>query len=151
MSNKIPQELYDQIISNIPIACVDVCIVDRGSVLLLKRIEKPVLGEWWLPGGRVYKGETLVACAQRKCREETGITCNPGPILHTAETVFPDGPNDIPIHSINTCFMMFPAEKDFTPQLDSSHMDYKWISTVSLDLHTYVRDCLSKAGLPQQV
>jgi colanic acid biosynthesis protein WcaH len=30
-------------------------------------------GEWWVPGGRVFKGETLEAAFHRKMREELGI------------------------------------------------------------------------------
>ena len=49
--------------------------------------------------------------ARRKAREEVGIDCHIGPIIHTAETIFPDGPGGIPVHSINSCFLVYPVEE----------------------------------------
>lgn len=142
----IPDNLYYPIISVMPIACVDVAIIARGSVLLVKRNDPPAKGEWWLPGGRVYKGELMKDTAKRKALEEVGINCHVGPIVYTAETIFPDGPNGIPIHSINSCFMLYPVG-DFTVKLDSHHDSYEWISRIYGGLHPYVKQCLLGAGI----
>ena len=66
----IPEPLYRQFLENMPLACVDVAIVDRGRVLLVKRNDAPARGEWWVPGGRVWKGEMLRDTAARKARED---------------------------------------------------------------------------------
>mgnify|MGYP001569066701 FL=1 len=139
----IPDNLYDLIIHSIPIACVDVAIIARGSVLLVKRNDAPAKGEWWLPGGRVHKGETMRQTAKRKALEEVGIECHVGPIIHTAETIFQDGPNGIPVHSINSCFLLFPID-ELHPivKLDSHHSQSKWVNYVIDGLHPYVIDCL---------
>jgi len=137
----IPQDLYNQIISNVPIACVDVAIVHDGSVLLVKRTDDPAKGQWWLPGGRVLKGEFMRMAALRKAKEEVGIKCVVGPILHTAETIFPDGPCGIPVHSINSCFFMYPMEK-VNIKLDNHQSEFKWISKMDDNLHPYVKRCL---------
>jgi len=142
----IPNNLYYQIISSFPIACVDVAIIARGSVLLVKRNDLPAKGEWWSPGGRVYKGELMKETAKRKALEEVGIECHVGPIIHTAETIFPDGPNGIPVHSINSCFMLYPVG-DFTVRLDSHHDSYEWINHIYEGLHPYVVKCLLGAGI----
>ena len=102
MKKLIPWKLYKQIIGNVPIACVDVAIVAKGSVLLVRRKDHPAKGQWWLPGGRVLKGEMMKIAAARKARDEVGIECHVGPIVHTAETIFPDGPGGVSIHSINS-------------------------------------------------
>ena len=109
MSQFIPQDLYDQILTNMPIACVDIAIVAKGAVSLVKRSDAPARGEWWVPGGRVLKGEMMAETAARKAQEEVGIACHIGPIVHTAETIFPDGPSNIPVHSINSCFFLYPT------------------------------------------
>src|SRR6516165_12721127 len=106
----IPQELYNQILGNVPIACVDLSIVANGCVLLVKRKDPPARGQWWVPGGRVLKGEKMKETARRKAREEVGLDCHVGPIIHTAETIFPDGPGGIPVHSINSCFLLYPVQ-----------------------------------------
>ena len=44
----INKELYQQIVQVIPIACVDLVVVDDvGQVLLAKRTNEPAIGEWW--------------------------------------------------------------------------------------------------------
>jgi len=111
MPHWVPAALYREFITRLPIACVDVAIVDRGAVLLVKRKDDPARGEWWVPGGRVWKGEKLRDTAARKAREEVGLDCHVGPIIHTAETIFPDGPGGIPIHSINACFFLYPVKR----------------------------------------
>lgn len=144
----ISQAEYNYILSVLPIACVDVAIVHKGCILLVRRNDKPVQGEWWLPGGRVYKGEMMKEAALRKAQQEVGLTCHAGPIIHTAETIFPDGPDGIPVHSINSCFLLYPAGEPIV-RIDAHHSDYEWANYIWPGLHPYVRDCLFKAGLTE--
>ncbi|AGY56549.1 NUDIX domain-containing protein [Gloeobacter kilaueensis] len=143
----IPQPLYDQILSNLPIACVDVAIVAQGAVLLVRRKVPPAMGQWWVPGGRVLKDEMMKDAARRKALEEVGIDCHVGPIIHTAETIFPDGPSGIAIHSINSCFFLYPVEANAVPVLDGFHLEYRWVQAIPEGLHPYVIKCLMAAGL----
>ena len=147
MDKHIPQELYNEIIRNVPIACVDVVIIHSTEALLVKRKDPPANGKWWVPGGRVFKGELMSEAAKRKCSEEVGLDCRIGPIIHTAETIFGDGPCGIPVHSINACFLAYP-EYGYDPILDGHHKDYFWISSIKdkRNLHPYVIDCLKAAG-----
>ncbi len=147
MDQWVPEALYREFISRLPIACVDVAIVHRGSVLLVKRRDHPARGQWWVPGGRVRKGEKLRETAARKAREETGLECHVGPIVHTAETIFPDGPGGIPVHSINACFFLYPTRSVARPRLDRHHASAKWVRTIDAGLHPYVVRCLEAAGL----
>ena len=119
MQKFIPWELYRQILETMPIPCVDIAIVANGTVLLVQRTDAPAKGQWWLPGGRVLKGEMMKDAAIRKAREEVGIECHVTSIIHTAETIFPDGPDGIPVHSINCCFFLYPVSADFRISLDT--------------------------------
>ena len=142
----IPQEQYNQIIENVPIACVDVAIISQGAVLLVLRNDPPAKNKWWLPGGRILKGEMMRDAAVRKAEEEVGIECYVGPIIYTAETIFPDGPFGIPIHSINSCFFLYPKDK-YKIKIDNHHLKYRWVSEIDNDFHPYVKRCLMAAGL----
>lgn len=146
----IPKGLYLEIIENVPIACVDIAIVAKGAVLLVRRNDPPARGQWWVPGGRVLKGEMMRETAMRKAREEVGVDCHVGPIIHTAETIFPDGPERIAVHSINSCFFMYPVEKDFSVSLDDHHSGHKWVDHIPHGLHPYVERCLMGAGLAKR-
>lgn len=70
---KIPKELYKKILDILPILCIDVVIVEKNKFLLVKRKLKPRKGEWWVPGGRLLKGETTEEAVKRKTKEELGI------------------------------------------------------------------------------
>jgi len=146
----IPQPLYNDILASVPIACVDIALVHRGRILLVKRNDPPARDEWWVPGGRVLKGEMMADTARRKARDEVGIDVHVGPIVHTAETIFPDGPSGIPVHSINSCFFVYPAQEECEPVLDSHHAGARWVDRVEEGLHPYVKRCLLGAGLAEQ-
>jgi colanic acid biosynthesis protein WcaH len=130
-----------------PIAWVDIAIVSLGAVLLVQRMDAPAKGQWWVPGGRVLKGEMMKDTARRKAREEVGLACHVGPIIHTAETIFPDGPGGIPVHSINSCFFLYPVEPQISLKLDDHHEAYRWVTAIPAGLHPYVERCLMGAGL----
>ncbi|MSP11691.1 MAG: NUDIX domain-containing protein [Chloroflexi bacterium] len=147
MKQFIPADLYYQILENVPIACVDIAVVAQGAVLLVQRNDPPAKGQWWVPGGRVIKGEMMRETALRKAREEVGIDCHVGPLIHTAETIFPDGPGGIPVHSINSCFFVYPVDPAFNLHLDSHHTAYQWVNHIPPGIHPYVERCLMGAGL----
>ena len=55
----IPSSLYEKIVKVMPIASVEAIIQNENSILFMKRNNPPVKNQWWFPGGRVRKGETL--------------------------------------------------------------------------------------------
>ena len=143
----VPLELYRKFLERMPLACVDVAVVDRGRVLLVKRRDAPARGQWWVPGGRVWKGEMMRDTAARKARDEVGIECHIGPIIHTAETIFENGPGGIAVHSINACFFAYPVAPAVRTRLDRHHAGHKWVRAIPSGLHPYVTRCLQAAGL----
>ncbi|MGL6095661.1 MAG: NUDIX domain-containing protein [Fimbriiglobus sp.] len=143
----IPDDLYRRIVEHVPIACVDIVILADRAALLVRRQDPPAAGQWWVPGGRVLKGEVQRDTAARKAREEVGLDCHVGALVHTAETIFPDGPYGLTIHSINSCFVLTPKAADFRPTLDARQAEYRWVREVPAGLHPYVAACLTAAGL----
>ncbi len=72
--NFIPDDKYAEITEVLPILCVDVLLRNpKGEYLLVKRANEQLKGQWWVIGGRVFKGETLKQAAIRKIKEETGF------------------------------------------------------------------------------
>lgn len=70
----IPTDFYRKIVDTIPILCVDVVIKDKDKFLLVKREREPLKGRWWVPGGRVLKGEAITTAVKRKMKEELGMS-----------------------------------------------------------------------------
>lgn len=90
MNQIIPSKLYRTILSVMPIVCVDVVIVNRNKCLLVKRKEEPAQGQYWLPGGRVYKMEPVEKAALRKAKEEVNLRCRFIKIVSIEQTIFPN-------------------------------------------------------------
>lgn len=73
----IPAKEYQKIIESVPIVCVDAVIInDNNEYLLVKRQNEPLKGEYWVPGGRVLKNESLRDAIKRKMKQELGIELN---------------------------------------------------------------------------
>ena len=61
-----------------PIVGVGAVVLDAEQrVLLVRRGQEPLLGEWSLPGGALELGERLEDGIRREVREETGLDVEP--------------------------------------------------------------------------
>ncbi|XP_073955441.1 8-oxo-dGDP phosphatase NUDT18 [Choristoneura fumiferana] len=61
------------------VACV--MINDRNEILMMQEAKESCAGKWYLPAGRMEKGETIVQATIREVLEETGLHCNPTTLL----------------------------------------------------------------------
>ncbi|MFL6426857.1 MAG: NUDIX hydrolase [Acidobacteriaceae bacterium] len=65
-----------------PIAGVGAVVLDGDRrVLLVRRVQQPLLGEWSLPGGALELGERLEDGVRREVQEETGLDVEPEEIV----------------------------------------------------------------------
>lgn len=110
----LPADEYQQILRRVPVLCVDGILVNqRGQFLLVKRKNAPMQGEWWVPGGRVLKGETLEAAFTRKMREELGIDVRilmPAGYFEVQHDDDPRGPAGV--HQVSIVFAAVPLSDE---------------------------------------
>jgi 8-oxo-dGTP diphosphatase len=67
---------------NAPIAGVGAVVLDvQRRVLLVRRGQEPLMGEWSIPGGALELGERLEDGVRREVREETGLDVTPEEIV----------------------------------------------------------------------
>ena len=73
-----------------PIVGVGAVVIDGTKVLLVRRGQEPLKGEWSLPGGALELGETLQQGVVREVLEETGLIVAPGGIIEILDRIVPD-------------------------------------------------------------
>jgi colanic acid biosynthesis protein WcaH len=136
----IEDKVYRKIKKKMPIPTVDAIIVHEGKFLLLKRNNPPVKGEWWLPGGRIKKGETFEEAVKREVREETGLECRVIRQLGVINHTFPE------VHVVSVFYLVESDSPEV--KLNKEHSEYRWVSKLPENAHQYVRTMVEKAGLP---
>lgn len=71
---RLSNEDFAYIYSKVPRFNVDLIIRnEEGGVVLVKRSIEPHIGSWHLPGGTLYKGETIYEASVRVAKAETGF------------------------------------------------------------------------------
>jgi len=141
---RIPENVFADCLSALPQVCVEVVLERDGAVLLARRTNQPVRGEWFWPGSRLYKGERLDDAAHRVAREELGIEVElverVGVYSHFWEASSVDGVDSR--HTVNVVYRARPAAGDPEIRLDDQHDDYRFVDGVEDWMHEYVREYL---------
>lgn len=122
----IEKELYKKIAENMPIICVDGIIIKDGQYLLVRRKNEPLKDHWWVPGGRVKRGERLTEAFYRKIKEEVGLDVQILGEAHYYEDFFED--NDLGLdykHTISFVFIARPVGEQKVV-LDSQSSKFRW-------------------------
>lgn len=145
---QIPKEIYRNVVTLLPFVCVDVFLYNSKTkkYFLVWRDKKPAKDMWWFPGGRLYKGESFLQCAERKCQEEIGCQVKAIAPVDFASTIFPDSEWNTPTHSINIVVLAVYNETEGTrPRLDNLHSNYKWQEIAVPPADPYLRSGYDKA------
>lgn len=69
----LPADDWRTIVANAPVVSVDLLVRLDGGLVFGERTNEPVQGWWFLPGGRVEKGETREQAVHRVADEELGL------------------------------------------------------------------------------
>ncbi len=150
MPGKIPDELYMKFHESMPIFCVDIVLkTSKGGFLLVKRSNEPAKGQWWLPGGRLLRDETIGGAARRKIKEEIGLNVQSFKRMNKCyELIFNESPfsHGGGTHTISTCVSAEVSGLDKS-NLDGNHSELKLFHKIDKDWHPYVKECLREAGI----
>src|ERR1700687_1956527 len=88
-----------------PLVGVGAIIIEHDRVVLVKRGQAPLAGEWSIPGGVLEVGETLRQAAIREAMEETGLTVEVGELLGVYDRVLRDADERTIYHSVLIDFL----------------------------------------------
>ena len=144
----IPDSTWEEIVAHAPIPSVDLVVDCVDGVLLARRQNEPARGEWFVPGGRVQKGEPIRETVHRVAREELGVDVaieeELGTYDHFYETA--DVSDAGGKHYVAHGYRVTPESKSI--ELDDQHDDSDVFPTDDLpELHPYVQAYLEDSDL----
>jgi colanic acid biosynthesis protein WcaH len=126
-------EDFLSVVRNTPLVSIDLVVTDAdGRLLLGLRTNEPARGSWFVPGGRILKGESLEQAFARICATELGLPLQLdtarllGVYTHLYDTNFAGAPG-VSTHYVVLAYRLplaaLPAE---LPR--AQHSSYRWWS-----------------------
>lgn len=141
----IPDDEWKTIVRHVPIPSVDLVVLHDSGVVLGKRTNEPAKEEWFVPGGRIHKHETLRGAVHRVAKEELGIEVEIverlGVYEHfyeTADVSDVDGK-----HYLANGFVVKAASRP--SDVDAQHSELRVFEELPVNLHEYTRNYLVDA------
>ena len=142
--------VFETIIEVAPLISIDLVVRNAsGQVLLGMRTNRPDQGYWFVPGGRIYKNESLGEAFNRLTKMELGIELSicDAKYLGLYEHFYEDCVFDLPSsgkqnsthYVINRFGIVLPSHITELPK--DQHEEYRWLSEADLlaadDVHLY--------------
>ncbi|MEF8784564.1 MAG: NUDIX domain-containing protein [Haloarculaceae archaeon] len=144
----IREETFGDCLAHLPQVCVEIVVSHDDGVILARRTNEPAAGEWFWPGGRLYKGEQLETAAERIAREELGLSATVerrlGVHAHFWDTASVAGADSR--HTVNVVFLVTP-DGELNITLDSQHDEWRVVQSLDPSLHDYVSEYITAYNL----
>lgn len=149
----LPDNLYKEILNDMPIATVDVVIFDEfKNTLLFRRKNNPAKGFYYTIGGRLLKGENPLEAAFRICKSEAGLNVVKSKLKFKGfiNEIFEDSMYPgVKSHCVNIFYALNLNNKNRV-KMDDQHSDFTWVKIDDLEnakVHLYaitkIKACLN--------
>jgi ADP-ribose pyrophosphatase YjhB (NUDIX family) len=142
---RVPENLWNMIRNWIPMPCVDIVIFnEENKFLLLKRNNEPFKDEWWVPGGKIKRGDfPLEDFVVKKVKEETGLDVTIVRMLGVFHYDYHNKENSFDEEDLIVAFLARRIGGEI--KIDSQHSKYKWFNQINEDMNPYLKDVLKRA------
>lgn len=133
---------YRKCIELLPILTVDLLIFnkEKTEVMLFKRKNAPLQGEFYSLGGRLHKGEKIEDAILRKAKEEAGLDLKYDDLEfgRFANEMFEDSVYEgVSSHTPNLFFAYIYNDEGVI--LDAQHDEFKWFKVDDESLHFFLQ------------
>lgn len=135
-SHVLPLNDFKQVVQNAPLFAIDLVVLNaKNEVLLGERLNAPAQGFWFVPGGRVFKNESLKIAFNRISQEELGLTLKieQASLLGLYDHFYSDSffSDDVSTHYINATHVIRLSEENLTLPTEQ-HRHYRWVTVEKL-------------------
>jgi len=128
---KIDKKHVLKIIEATPLVSIDLVIRNPSNkVLLGKRNNRPAMGYWFVPGGRIFKNETINQALKRISEVELGqdLSTKAPSLLGAYDHIYED--NFLNVKGINTHYVVLAfviaLQQKIEVKSDEQHTELKW-------------------------
>ena len=128
---KIDKKHVLKIIEATPLVSIDLVIRNPSNkVLLGKRNNRPAMGYWFVPGGRIFKNETINQALKRISEVELGqdLSTKAPSLLGAYDHIYED--NFLNVKGINTHYVVLAfviaLQQEIEVKSDEQHTELKW-------------------------
>jgi 8-oxo-dGTP diphosphatase len=114
-----------------PIVGVGAVVIDGDHVLLIRRGQEPMKGQWSLPGGALEVGETLLDGVRREVLEETGLEVEPVALIEVLDRIVRDEDGRVQFHYVLVDYLCRVTGGELCCATDA--VDARWAPRDELD------------------
>jgi len=119
-----------------PIVGVGAVILDGNRVLLVRRGQEPMKGEWSIPGGGLELGEAIDAAVRREVLEETGLLVETQAIVEVLDKIVTED-GHVRFHYVLIDYLCRVQGGALKPGSDAD--DVRWVRHEELNSHGIYR------------
>lgn len=141
----LPVDVFKLAIEHLPLFAIDLIVTNQQNEILVgKRVNAPAQGFWFVPGGRVFKNESLSDAFFRISKDELGrgFSYKDAKLLGIYDHFYADSviSDKISTHYINAAHVV-RIDSSLTDLPILQHTNYRWIPVNSLEsepeVHVY--------------
>lgn len=142
----LDEESFKNILNSVPLVSIDICLVCNGALLLGKRVNNPLKGRWFTPGGRLVKNEPWQEGLIRIAKDEIAlqIEIEKFRLMGVWDHIYQDSVFG-PAHTTHYINLPFVGYLDQEPELhaDLQHDCLRWFDLSEIvathSFHEYIQ------------
>lgn len=129
----LDKETFSTVIESTPLVSIDLVVKNnQGEALLGERLNKPAKGDWFVPGGRILKNESLANAFKRLTLEELGqeFTIDQAELLGPFDHFYNDNVfgDEFSTHYVAIAYVLTLDENLKSLPMNVQHGAYQWFA-----------------------